>query len=121
MKNSLPFQIGFVIPHEMIPGRMTLLVILFLTLLTIFMGIMSTSPKTIGNTNIMNWMIGCMTYVFVAVIEYGIILFFKFLIKYKSLPQDYAQKKLMQVDLICLLTSIVSFTLFTIIFFASSI
>ena len=39
---------------------------------------------------------------------------------YKSFEKDYAEKQLMQVDLISLLISIISFSIFTIVFFAST-
>ena len=120
--NHFSFQIGFVIPQEMIPGRMSLLMIIFLNLLTIYMSIISKSPKSNGTTNIMAWMIVCIFFVFLALIEYGIVLFFRtILFEYKSLPKDYAHKRLIQVDLTCLLTSIISFAGFTIIFFYSTI
>ena len=115
------FQIGFVIPVEMIPGRMSLLVILFLNLLTIHMNIISNSPDSVSTTNIMDWMIACIFFVFFAIIEYGAMLFCRFVFDYKSLPKDFAKKQLMQVDFLCLITSMISFSIFVIVFFASTI
>ena len=105
----------------MIPGRMSLLMIIFLNLLTIYMNIISKSPKSEGITKIMDWMIACIYFVFLAVIEYGIILFCRIMFDYKELPKSYAHKRLVEVDLACLLTSIISFTIFTIVYFSSTI
>ena len=113
----LLFQIGFVIPQEMVPGRMALLMIIFLNLLTIYMSMISKSPKSIGTTNIMNWMIVCIFFVFFALIEYGVILFCRFIFEYKSLSKDYGKKQLMNLDLTCLLISVLSFILFSTIYF----
>ena len=119
--NQFSFQISFVIPQEMIPGRMSLLMIIFLNLLTIYMNIISKSPKSEGTTKIMDWMIACIYFVFLSLIEYGIVLFCRLIFDYKSLPKGYAHKRLIEVDLACLLTSIISFTIFTIVYFSSTI
>ena len=113
----LLFQIGFVIPQEMVPGRMALLMIIFLNLLTIYMSMISKSPKSIGTTNIMNWMIVCIFFVFFALIEYGVILFCRFILEYKAFPKEYGKKQLMRLDLTCLLISVISFIVLTIIYF----
>ena len=115
--NVLLFQIGFVIPQELVPGRMALLMIIFLNLLTIYMSMISKSPKSIGTTNIMNWMIVCIFFVFFALIEYGVILFCRCMLEYKEFPKEYGRKQLMRLDLTCLLISVVSFIVFTIIYF----
>ena len=109
-------QIGFVIPVEMIPGRMSLLMILFLTLLTIHMNVISKSPESVGTTHIMNWMIACIIFVFFAIIEYGVMLFCRFIFEYKSFEKEYAKKQLMQVDFISLMISMISFSIFIIVF-----
>ena len=113
----LIFQIGFVIPQELVPGRMALLMIIFLNLLTIYMSMISKSPKSIGTTRIMNWMIVCIFFVFFALIEYGVILFCRFMLEYKAYPKEYGKKQLMRLDLICLLVSFLSFILFSTIYF----
>ena len=104
----------------MIPGRMSLLMILFLNLQTIYMNVISRSPESVGTTHIMNWMIACIIFVFFAIIEYGVMLFCRFVFEYKSFEKDYAKKRLMQVDFICLIISMISFSIFTIVFFAST-
>ena len=104
----------------MIPGRMSLLMILFLNLQTIYMNVIARSPESVGMTHIMNWMIACIIFVFFAIIEYGVMLFCRFVFEYKSFEKDYAKKRLMQVDFICLIISMISFAIFTIVFFAST-
>jgi hypothetical protein len=47
------FQASFLIPPEMVPGRMTLLVTLFLVLINIFNNITSNSPNTETMTSIL--------------------------------------------------------------------
>ena len=115
--NVLLFQIGFVIPQELVPGRMALLMIIFSNILTVYMNMISKSPKSIGTTRIMNWMIVCIFFVFFALIEYGVILFCRFMLEYKAYPKEYGKKQLMNLDLICLLISVLSFIVFTMIYF----
>ena len=86
------------------------------------MSIISKSPKSNGTTNIMAWMIVCIFFVFLALIEYGIVLFCRtILFEYKSLPKDYGKKQLLKIDLACLLVSIIAFSLFVVIFFPTII
>ena len=119
--NVLLFQIGFVIPQELVPGRMALLMIIFSNILTVYMNMISKSPKSIGTTRIMNWMIVCIFFVFFALIEYGVILFCRFMLEYKAYPKEYGKKQLMNLDLICLLISVLSFIVFTMIFHSENI
>ena len=81
------------------------------------MSMISKSPKSIGTTNIMNWMIVCIFFVFFALIEYGVILFCRCMLEYKEFPKEYGRKQLMRLDLTCLLISVLSFIVFTIIYF----
>jgi hypothetical protein len=76
-------KVSFLIPPEIIPGRMTLLVTLFLLLVNIFISTTSNSPNTETITAISIWMITCILFVFGALTSYGGILF---LHKYKTLP-----------------------------------
>jgi len=58
-----------------IPGRMTLLITVFLVLINIFNTIQTNSPKADGLTAIEAWLIACIVFVFAALIEYtGILL-----------------------------------------------
>ena len=67
--------ISFLIPFDVIPGRMTLLVTLFLVLINIFNAITTNIPKAEGLTAIEVWMLICILFVFGALAEYTFILF----------------------------------------------
>ena len=100
---------------------MALLITLFLTQITIAMSIIGKSPKSEGLTHVMKWMTACTFFLLFALLEYGIILFCRFVFKYKSLPKDFGEKQLMKLDFASLLASIISFTLFVGIFFPTTI
>ena len=68
--------VSFLIPPEVVPGRMALLVTLFLVLTNIFNSITNISPNTEGMTAITSWMIACMFFVFSALMAYATILYF---------------------------------------------
>merc|ERR1712038_1644979 len=68
--------VSFVIPPEVVPGRMALLVTLFLVLTNIFNTINNLSPNVEGMTAIASWMIACMFFVFGALLGYASILYF---------------------------------------------
>ena len=69
--------VGFLIPPEIVPGRMTLLVTLFLVLINIFNNITSNSPNVEGLTSISAWVITCILFVFAALAGYAWVLFKK--------------------------------------------
>ena len=66
--------ISFLVNPEVIPGRMTLLVTIFLVLINIFNTIQTNSPKAEGLTAIEAWVIACIIFVFGALGEYTVIL-----------------------------------------------
>ena len=68
--------VSFLIPPEVVPGRMALLITLFLVLTNIFNTITNISPNVEGMTAISSWMIACMFFVFLALLEYALILYF---------------------------------------------
>ena len=70
---------SFLIPPEIVPGRMTLLVTLFLVLINIFNNITITSPNTETMTALSAWMIACILFVFGALASYAGILFAKYM------------------------------------------
>ena len=61
--------ISFLIPVNAIPGRMILLVTLFLALVNIFNTVTANTPKAEGPTAIAAWMFSCILFVFGAFIE----------------------------------------------------
>ena len=50
--------VSFLIPPEVVPGRMALLVTLFLVLINIFNNVTNITPNTEGMTAISSWMLG---------------------------------------------------------------
>ena len=107
------FQISFAIPHEIIPGRMTLLITLFLCLINIFNSISSASPNTKSFTSISIWLVACILFVTSALLQYGIILLFW---KYTSYPPENIQMIIKKIDVICLTLEISGFVVFNVIF-----
>ena len=76
--------VGFLIPPEVIPGRMALLITLFLVLTNIFNIITTNSPNVEGMTAIAAWMLVCIFFVFGALVGYAYLLWKK---KKKTLPK----------------------------------
>ncbi len=80
-KNTSPLlihvQASFLIPPEIVPGRMTLLVTLFLVLINIFTNITTNSPNVEGLTSISAWVITCILFVFGALLGFTGMLFKK--------------------------------------------
>ena len=62
------------IDPEIIPGRMTLLVTLFLVLINIFNGMNSNSPVVNGFNAVSSWIFTCIVFVFAALVGYAGIL-----------------------------------------------
>ena len=56
--------ISFLIPPDIVPGRMSLLITLFLVLINIFNNVTTNSPKAEGLTAIEIWMLACILFVF---------------------------------------------------------
>ena len=102
------------IPQEVVPGRMGLLITLFLVLVNLFISITTNSPNTKSLTSISTWVLACIIFVQGAVLEYGFILLLKHLIPH--LVSDLGQKILPKIDSFCLLLSIIAFTIFNFIY-----
>ena len=60
--------ISFVVPPDVIPGRMALLITLFLVLVNIFNTVTTNTPKAEGLTAIETWMLSCLLFVFGALV-----------------------------------------------------
>ena len=68
------FQVSFMVDPDVIPGRMTLLVTLFLVLTNIFNKIPETSPKVTAFSALTAWVLSCILFVFGALCGYAGIL-----------------------------------------------
>ena len=113
----IDLQISFAISHENVPGRMALLITLFLCLINIFNTITSDSPYTKSFTSISIWMVVCITLVTSALLQYGIILLFW---KYTLYEQKNIQIIIKKIDLVCLTIEILAFFGFNIIFWTTT-
>lgn len=67
------------------PGRMALLVTLFLMLVNISTSATSLSPKSDKINALQIWLLNCIVFVFLALMEYAIILYFK---NMKGVPKN---------------------------------
>ena len=106
-------QISFTISHEIIPGRMTLLMMILLCLINIFNTITSESPYAKSFTSISTWMIACILFVTSTLLQYGaILLFWKYTTSQKE-RNDFILKK---IDLISVAVESLAFMLFNLIF-----
>ena len=110
---TIYFQVSFVIPQDVIHGRIILLVTLILILTDIFINVTSKSPNTKSVTSISAWILTCIHFVFGALLEYGCILFYKYVSIFRD---DNDKKYLKQFDLLALMSSVMSFITFNIVF-----
>ena len=76
--------LSFIIQPSSIPGRMGLLVTVFLVIINIFIGVKNQSPATTGLNAADVFLVVCIGQVFVALIEYALVL-----IRYGQTTEDY--------------------------------
>ena len=69
--------VSFLIPPDVIPGRMAMLITLFLVLTNIFNIVTTNSPNVEGMTAIAAWMLVCIFFVFGALVGYAYLLWTK--------------------------------------------
>ena len=102
---------SFLIPPEVIPGRMTFLVTLFLVLINIYNYVQNQSPVSDTINLLSFWMIVCILFVFGALGVYATIL----LIRYKT---EVDEKILNAIDIISLLCFPILFSIFNVIYWS---
>ncbi|KAJ8897339.1 hypothetical protein PR048_002685 [Dryococelus australis] len=66
---------SFLINPEMVPGRMVLLVTNLLSLITLFEATRTSSPPCVGVKSMDVWVLGCISFVVMALMEYCVILY----------------------------------------------
>lgn len=128
--------IAFLIPPDMVPGRMGLLVTVFLVLSNIATGTRALSPDSGSLTVVDIWLLACTAFVAVALCEYALILYSKFskqrkletikrvtilplhLVKNTSTSNESNKSKLSlnKMDKIALIAAPVTFALFVILY-----
>ena len=70
--------VSFIVPPEVVPGRIGLLVTVLLMLINIYIGVKANAPKSSGSISTMDiFFIVCFGQVFVAFMEYGVVLFLR--------------------------------------------
>ena len=69
--------VSFLVPPEVVPGRMAMLITLFLVLINIFNTVTTNSPNAEGMNAITAWMLVCILFVFGALIAYAFLLWRK--------------------------------------------
>ena len=68
--------VSFIIPPDLLPGRMGLLVTVFLMLLTLFISVKRDAPPSNGFLNAVDiFLVSCICHVFFGFIEYAVVLF----------------------------------------------
>ena len=82
--------VSFLIPPDVVPGRMAMLITLFLVLTNIFNMITANSPNVEGMTAIAAWMLVCIFFVFGALVGYAYLLWKrkKSCLKHKKLRKE---------------------------------
>jgi len=88
--------ISFIVPPEVVPGRMALLVTLFLVLVNIFNSVTGNAPKAEGLTAVETWVVSCIIHVFGVLVEYALILKMIQNIKRKEVRERKREQKELQ-------------------------
>ena len=80
----------------MVPGRMGLLMTIFLGSITIYNSVTEKSPKAGGNTNaLVEWILACQVFIVLAICEYSTILAFR---KYRNISLRNGQEVNEDID-----------------------
>ena len=85
--------VSFLIKPEVVPGRMALLITLFLVLTNIFNGVKASAPVSKRLNAIDLYLVVCIFLVFAALVEYAVILFM-----HKKMRQPNFPRKLARLD-----------------------
>ena len=68
-------QISFLVPKEAIPGRLGMLLTLFLCMINTLNAVAKTSPKSGGSSSaLIDWIVSCLVFILMAILEYAWIL-----------------------------------------------
>ena len=105
---------SFLIPPEMVPGRMALLVTLFLVLTEIYTNVANQSPVSNSINQLSVWMITCIFFVFGALMEYAGLLFVRYQ-SYIDPDEAFKNSSLMKtIDLFFFTTFPIIFLIFNV-------
>ena len=87
---------SFIIKPEVVPGRMGLLVTIFLVLINIFNNVKENAPVSISLNAVDTYLIVCIFIVFLALVEYSIVLFkerYKAVVEHSPIAKDPLKSK----------------------------
>ena len=105
---------SYLIPPEAYPGRVSLLLTTLLTLASLSLGLMATSPNS-GSANLVDiWFLFCLGFVFVSLMVYATILF---QIEFPKFKCKSAKQKRHSLDNYALCLSPILFFLFMVIYY----
>ena len=82
--------VSFLIKPEIVPGRMALLITLFLVLTNIFNGVKASAPVSKRLNAVDLYLVVCIFLVFAALVEYSVILFMQKKLRQPNFPQKLA-------------------------------
>ena len=83
-----PQKISFLLPHDSIPGRMGFLLTLFLCMVNTLNSMAQNAPNSGGSTTaIIQWILSCLLFMILAILEYALIL------GYKKYRKDYLRRE----------------------------
>ena len=107
----------------MVPGRMGLLMTIFLGSITIYNSVTEKSPKAGGSTNaLVEWILACQVFIVLAICEYSTLLAFR---KYGNISlrngQVVNQEINQRVGKISKLTDMVMLVIFPVVFFTFAV
>ena len=100
----------------MVPGRMALLVTLFLVLTQIYTSVANQSPVASSINQLSLWVIACILFVFGALMEYAGLLFVKYQ-SYNYPEEAFKNASCMKIiDLFFFITFPITFAIFNVIY-----
>ena len=114
LHSKMCLHFSYLIPPEAYPGRVSLLLTTLLTLASLSLGLMATTPNS-GNANLVDiWFQFCLGFVFVSLMVYAMILF---QIEFPKFKCKSANQKRHSLDNYALFLSPILFFLFMVIYY----
>ena len=113
-KYFLPLKNSYIIPSDVIPGRLALLITLMLCLTNMLTGVNFHGPKSSSDvpTILSIWMVTCYIFVVTAIQEYSCILLLKHVYGSQKISEDIIRK----IDMAAFILSYTSFSVFNLVY-----
>ena len=90
--------ISFTVNFDAVPGRLGLLLTLLLMMINLNNSVSSTIPKSSNVTPITIWIVGSIAFVFLALLEYAIILYIVKFVEVKKILKTKPVKKICETE-----------------------